>query len=121
MSAGVLDITIEQGATFSLNATLTEDGIIPVDLTGYSGRGSVKKKATDTVVLATFTVTVLPPQTEGVVHIEIPADMTASIVTTGASYKDRLQAVYDIELFNNADDVIRFLNGKALISPEVTK
>lgn len=120
MAAGVYDITIEQGARFVLEATYTSDGTTPINLTGYSGRGQVRATATSAPV-ASFTVTIPTPAT-GVVRAVIEADDTAAIPTDGANYSKTKVYYYDIELYTTDDaDVIRLLNGKATVSPEITK
>jgi hypothetical protein len=119
MAAGVKDIIIEQGATFIMNVTFTTNGTIPVDITGYAGRGYLKSKASSTTNLAEFDVDITDP-TEGVIAITMDADTTRALPTKGASYAELTNAVYDIELYQG-EEVIRLLNGIAQISPEVTK
>ena len=120
MAAGVYDITIEQGARFTMEATYTTDGTTPIDLTGYYGRGQIKA-TTDAGAVARFTVTI-PTPANGVVRCVIEADDTAIIPATGANYSKTSVYYYDIELFTVGDaDVIRLLNGKANVSPEITK
>jgi hypothetical protein len=119
MAAGIHDIVIEQGATFTMSATLTSDGTTPVDLTGFQGRGQVRAKSTDVASLAAFTVTVSDP-VNGVVDIELPDTESSKIPVKGASYKDMATMYYDIELYDSTR-VIRLLNGEASISPEITK
>lgn len=120
MAAGIYDIYIEQGSTYTLDITYTEDGETPVSLVGFLGRGQIKAKATDALPLATFTVTISDPA-NGVVTAVVPASESEAIVLTGKTYKETLQAVYDIEVYNLDGIVIRLLNGPAYISPEVTK
>jgi len=121
MPAGVYDIYIEQGATFTMDATYTTDGTTPIPLTGYSGRGQIRASAVDTTVLASFTITI-PNPANGVVHCVIDADDTALIPTTGTNYAKLSNYYYDIELYTTADaDVIRLLNGKVSVSPNLTR
>lgn len=120
MAAGVYDITIEQGARFVLEATYTSDGATPINLTGYSGRGQIRATSTSDPV-ADFTITI-PTPANGVVRAVIEADDTAAIPVTGANYSKTTVYYYDIELYTANDaDVIRLLNGKATVSPEITK
>jgi hypothetical protein len=121
MAAGVYNIAIEQGATFSLVATLTSDGTTPVDLTGYTGRGKIKTAAYDSTAVATFAITIPSPAT-GAVNIVLTPTQTAAIEATGAGYSDVTNYYYDVELYTAADaDVIRLLNGSVTVSPEITK
>lgn len=122
MAAGIYNITIEQGATFTITVTLTDGATpaVPIDLTGYTGRGQIRLNATDTTALADFTVTVLTPEEDGKVEITLSATDTEAIATTGLNYTEVLEAQYDVELVNG-DEVIRLLNGACYISPEITK
>lgn len=122
MAAGIYTILIEQGSTYTLVVKLNDGATpvsAPIDLTGYTGRGEIKLKATDTTPLATFTVDVTDP-TEGEVTILLDAEDSEAIPTTGTNYTEILEAWYDIELVNGTE-VIRLLNGACNISPEVTK
>lgn len=119
MSAVVKDITIEQGASFSLEAVHSLDESAPIDLTGYQGRGQIRSKASSKDFLAEFDVTVTDPA-GGLVLIELSAEKSSAIPVKGKSYSDMMIAYYDIELYKD-DLVIRLLNGKVMISPEVTK
>jgi hypothetical protein len=121
MAAGIHDITIEKGARFVMDATYTSNGTTPIDLTGYSGRGQVKASALDATPIASFVVTI-PTPANGVVRCVIEADDTELIPTTGTNYAKLTQYYYDIELYTTADaDVIRLLNGKASVSPNITE
>lgn len=121
MAAGIYNIIIEQGSTYTMIVKLNDGAVTPapIDLTGYTGRGSIKLKATDTTSLADFIVTVTDP-TEGEVTISLPASDSEAIETKGTNYTEVLEAWYDIELVNGSE-VIRLLNGACNISPEITK
>jgi hypothetical protein len=111
MPAGVYDIYIEQGATF----TLAID-VAGLNLSGYSGRGQIRSKANSSEILAPLTVTIAG----SVVNISLTAAQTALLPATGDLYNNTYSATYDVELFSGAS-VVRLLNGVARISPEVTK
>ncbi len=119
MIAGVYDITIEQGATFSLTVKITDKDGVARNLTGYAGRGSLKAKATDTTSIEDFTVVIDDPSS-GEVSITMSDVDTDAIPTSGAYYKDKTTYFYDIELYS-VDDVMRILNGKAFVSPSITR
>jgi hypothetical protein len=115
MPAGIYDMTIEQGATFALNLTLQDADGDPFDLTGYTGRAQLRVRYSDASPLVSFTVTV--PQvgtlaTEGKLSVGLTATQTANLPPRAL--------VYDLELVKNAD-VIRILQGRAEVSPEVTR
>lgn len=120
--AGVYTLNVEQGATktFKVNYYQDEDQTTPVNLTGYTGRGQIRLKATDTAALASFTVEVTDA-INGEVTITLPATaLEGNANIKGKSYDATTTAYYDIELVNGTQ-VIRLLNGTCLISPEVTK
>lgn len=119
MAAGKYTIYIEQGSTFSLKINLKDSDSVAIDLTGYTGRGQIRKKSTDTTYLAQFDVSITDA-TNGEVTITLSAESSSEIVTTGASYLDTLKAYYDIEISKD-EKVIRILNGICYISPEITK
>ena len=119
MPAAVYRMHVEQGATFAITTTLTDEAGDPVDLTGYSGRGKIRS-ATGTA-MANFTVTITDAPA-GEVSITLPAGaLVGSPDITGVAYNEYTTAYYDIELYTAADaSVLRILNGVCRISPEVT-
>jgi hypothetical protein len=129
MSAGVLNIELEQGATKTFSAVYkTADGLA-IDLTGYSGRGQVRLTTATGTTLASFTVVLVETadlDTEGnpfwQADITLPASALTGASLEGPRWNNKVTASYDIELYTAADaDVIRLLNGSAFISPEVTR
>lgn len=121
MSAGIYDITIEQGADFVRQITINQANGTPMDLTGYTGRAMVRKKYSSTSASATFTVTFANDRTTGVVTLSLTATQTAAI-PAGESVDDvASQYVWDFELVDIAGIVIRVLKGVCYIDPEATK
>ncbi len=113
-------IEIKQGATFRLPCEYT-DGTNPIDLTGYTGRGSIRANASDVTAIAEFDVDITDP-TLGLVEVSLPATVSAAIVLPGAGYDKPSVFYYDVELFTAADaDVIWLIFGKATIYPGQTK
>lgn len=111
------NIRVDQGATYKLTLTYTP----AKDLTGFSGRGQIKTRYEDTSPLGVFDVTVTDAAA-GVVQVTLPADALATLTFKANKPDDYYHAVYDVELFTADDaEVIRLINGVALISPEVTK
>lgn len=124
MSAGIYNITIEQGTLFELLTVYATDaeGLLPIDLTGWAGRGQIRKKASDTDVAGTFVISI-PSPLLGEVKIVLSAASTSALVLKGSGYNDLVVYYYDIELYkiSEPENVFRYLNGTASISPEVTK
>lgn len=120
MGAGIYDMAIEQGATKSILVTYQGSTGGAIDITGYQGRGQIRLKPSDAAPLASFVVTVTD-SSGGVVDVTLPSTALSGVALKGASYVAKTTAVYDIELYDENGVVIRLLNGKCTISPEVTK
>ncbi len=112
MPAQTVNLLVEQGATFSRTVRLKQADGTPVDLTGWSGRGQIRRTVRDETVLASFTVVIVDPS-EGAFSIGLAAATTAGF--------DTRPAVYDIELVDGAGGVMRVLQGAITVSPEVTR
>lgn len=112
MPAGNWDLRIEQGATFNETYTSSDDGT-PVDWTGWTARAQIRAKAEVGAELFLDLEPFLAINTTAIT-LAIPADVTALLTRSG---------VWDLELDDGAVEptVIRFLQGKALLSPEVTQ
>lgn len=124
MSAASLDLTLEQGATFTRKLTFKDQSNAAVDLTGQTFRGSIRRIATDTKVIAQFTF-VLSNQTTntGEVTMSLPAATSAGIKLTAQDSAVRSAELfaYDVERVFLDGSVERVLQGTIAISPEVTK
>lgn len=126
MSAGALDILIEQGATFELDMTLTDENGDRIDLTGHTFRGQVRASFSDSAIVATMSFTPgdqTQPATKGTVKATISAANTTTIpvpANTDSPERPITKMIYDIES-EVAGTVYRWLQGAAMISPEVTR
>ena len=130
MRAGNYDLVVQQGATkiFDLYYKNKDENEVetPIDLTSYSGRGQIRLRPSDANALAEFDVEILEPPTDGHIKITLPSTALEGITFKGRTHRDKTVAVYDIELYQvdgdgNDSYVIRLLEGKCSISPEVTK
>lgn len=112
MPAATYNLTIEQGADFAIQLTLSEDGSAK-NLTGYSARAQLRQKKTDASPAATFACTVTDAAA-GKIKMALGNSTTTDL--TAGIY------VYDLELFTaNDDSVTRLLEGQATVVAEVTK
>lgn len=106
---------IQQGSIFlklfTFKHKVTE---LPYDLSGYAARGKIKEDY-DSNTIIDITLEVQDPPTDGKLLAKILPEDTASI--EAGSY------IYDIELYHliDTDYVIRVVEGKVTVSPEVTK
>lgn len=116
MAAGVYDILIEQGATFSKTITLKDNAGAARDLSTVTlVRGQVRRTFQDSTSYA-FDLSVMTPASAGQIEWLMDADISATITpATNATW------VYDVEMVSAGGVVERILQGKALVSPEVTR
>jgi len=122
--AGRYDITIEQGADFELPLTLQHSDGTAYNLTGYTGRGQIRKYHRSATITVSFTVTIPTPltlPTTGQLTISLTAVQTAAIPAGELITDERSKYVYDIEIVSGAGTVKRILDGFAFISPEVSR
>lgn len=114
MLAGLLDIEIEQGATFNLTF-LYEDGVgQPIDLTGMTARMQLRRQYSSSEFILNLTTEnggITIEALTGTITIFISAPDTAVLTGSG---------VYDLELINGSI-VNRILSGSFIICPEVSR
>jgi len=108
MPAGKYDLTIDQGSDFEISIAIEEDGS-SMDGTNYDARASLRSKI-ESATSTNFTASIT---TGGVVTISLTNSQTAAM--TAGSY------VYDVEIFQGTALVTRILQGKATVTPEVTR
>lgn len=114
MTPGKYNMVCPQGATFSKQLTYTYNSI-PIDLTTYSARMQVREKYTSKNAIVTVTTEndgIILGGQDGTISIYMSDELTASIVA-----KDY---VYDLELIS-ASNVDRLIEGKFIVTPEVTR
>lgn len=119
--AGRTNFKMEQGSTFERTIYRRErDQVTPVPLTGMDARMQIRDGIDNTTYLVLLTsspaagLTVNGPL--GQVDIRIGADVTAALPTDA-------DLVYDIEMVDQVDptEVLRLLEGRVRVSPEVTR
>lgn len=104
------DLTIDQGATYTLPVQVLGINGTGYDLTGYTVRSQMRATYSASVSMS-FTGT-LTNASDGHFNLTMPADQTAAI--SASTY------VYDTEIVSGSF-VARVLKGKALVTPEVTR
>lgn len=110
MSAAVYDLQIDIGSDYNLTLHIASS----FSLTGYSARGQIRKKASSDDILAEFDCRV---SGQDIIAI-LPYDTDFGV--SGDDYSDQYIGAYDIEIYKE-NTVIRVLNGKAYLAPQVTK
>jgi len=109
--AAVSNLYIDQGTTYSVTITVTNDAATARNLTGYSARSQLRKSFYTTSNTA-FTVAINNPS-EGEIDLSLTASQTANIKAG--------RYVYDVELVSNTNAVERIVEGIITVYPEATK
>jgi len=105
------DINIDQGSSFSSTITVKDVNGLPFDVVGYSARGQIRKSYTSLTAID-FSTVILTPTTLGHVGISL-----TSAVTRGMKPG---RYVFDVEIYNISNDVIRIAEGQVSVSPAAT-
>jgi hypothetical protein len=108
LSAGDWDLYIEQGATFLQTYTVDDDPAFTWD--GWTARAQIRSEASENGELLLDLepyLTVTGPS----IRLAIPASVTETLTRNGR---------WDLEVVNGST-VVRLLNGRAIVSPEVTR
>lgn len=106
------DITIEQGATFSLPITWRDSAGALINLSGYTARLKVKDGGGVTVISLTEADGIALGGALGTITLSRSAALTTAYTFT--------RGVYDLELVSGAGVVTRLLKGQVIVTPEVT-
>lgn len=132
MAAANYDLLIEQGATFRFkmyyghkqydsNGVLIVDAsgnavMAPYDITGCHARLQIRQNRQSPVLVSATTTNggiVIPNGTDGLMLICLTDEATDNLVIT--------RAKYDMEISYPSGDVVRILQGKVSISPNITQ
>ena len=105
------NLVIDQGTDYSTVVNVTDDDGTPIDLTGYTGRGQIRKHYTSSNSVS-FAVSISSPA-NGQVTIALTATQTSAIASG--------RYVYDVEVKSSANVVSRIVEGIVTITPEVTR
>jgi hypothetical protein len=108
--SGKYNIVAEQGATFNLNFRVETDGTA-WNLTGYTFAMQVRRSTSATTTLLNLTSATMT----SVGHV------TATVNATTMSGVPAGRWVYDIELTSSGGEVTRILEGRFIVTPEVTQ
>lgn len=114
MLPGKYNMVCPQGATFSKQLTYTIDSV-PVDLTTYTARMQVREKYTSKTAIVNLTTEnggIVLGGTLGTIDLYIADEVTQLFIAK--------EYVYDLELVS-ATEVYRLIQGKFIVTPEVTR
>jgi hypothetical protein len=113
--------TINQGSLSERTFQLKDSDGVAINTTGLSGRGQIRTAPGGTLV-CTLVVAVVNHSTGTWKMTATPAATSAYSFGVRTSNENPATCYYDIELYDPGDatDVTRWLEGKAIIYPEVT-
>ena len=105
------DITIDQGSDFISTVSIVNAEGSPVDISGYSFRGQIRKSYSSTTKVDFNIVSGNP--TSGDIILSLTAE-TTKLMKDG-------RYVYDVELIASSGSVNRVIEGQVYINPGVTR
>lgn len=114
MTPGKYNFVCPQGATFSKQLTWKIENV-PVDLTSYAARMQVREKYTSKVAIIDISTEnggITLGGDEGTILLYISDEDTSKIFAK--SY------VYDLEMISSSE-TLRLIEGKFIVTPEVTR
>lgn len=116
-----LDLLVKQGSTLGpFRVTLLNANQTPVNLTGCTIRGHVRKKALSADIAALFAVSITEAA-QGKFEFGLPDELTAAI-PAGETLKDPLSLyVWDMELEDALGRVMPLYYGDCKVFREVTR
>lgn len=107
--ADKVNLTIDQGATFSVDFIVKDANNAVINLTDYAGAGQLRRNYASNSATA-FTIGVY---SNGTVRASLTANQTSTLSA------DRY--VYDLEITNALGEVTRIVEGIVTVTPQVTK
>lgn len=114
---------VKKGASFKRTLTVyqTVNGVkTPANLTGFNCRGSIKKYASDSAVVADFVVTFSTDRSDGQITIYLSPATTGAIPTEGVDFSKKSRYTYDLFLEDTLGEEDRIMEGFVDVSPRVT-
>lgn len=114
-----VNLTIDQGATFTHQFTWLDSLQIPIDLTGYTARMHMRADIDDATTLVELTTEnggISLGGVLGTIDLVIDSDVTAAFTWE--------YGVYDLEMISDAgppEIVRRLVGGQVSVTPEVTR
>lgn len=108
-------ISIDQGATYSLALTYKDSNGTAINLTGYTAAMQIRTSydSSTTVVSLTSSSGIVITAATGLLTITITSIQTAAL--TPGTY------VYDLEITSGSGVVSRLIQGSVMVSAEVTR
>lgn len=121
MTAATRNITIDQGATFTMDFGWREDdgdgnpSTTPIPLTGATLRMQIRKKQGDPIMLEATS------PSDGLSHDGAGGNVSVVLPPSKTSLLDAKSCRYDIEADFGEDDVQRLVEGAVTVRPNITQ
>jgi hypothetical protein len=121
MRAAEYNFDYDQGTTLSFLITYQDNLENPIDLTGYTFAGQIRRRITDADVLGNLVVTAEDAEA-GQIRVTVLPETLVGVSFRGVeSFRTLTPLVYDVEITSPSGDVTRLINGTIRVSPEVTR
>lgn len=104
------NLVIDQGSTYIVEISLTDQNGDPLDLTGYTANSQIRKWYSSSNPAASFSATINIPST---IVLSLTANQTSSLVAG--------RYVYDVEAAAANNAVSRIVEGIVTVTPQVTR
>lgn len=104
-----LNLIVDQGSTFYTSFTVNDDAGDPIDFTGYTGHGQIRKHYTSSNSVSLG----VESYANGTVALSLSSNATNSL--------EAGRYVYDVELIAPANTTSRVVEGIVTVTPQVTK
>lgn len=126
MIAGIYNMTIEQGSTFSRLISIEQPDLVtdptgntfePFDLTGYTARMQIRRTLESVTPMLSLTtengrIEINPGTATNEIELSINAETTATLSTSG---------IYDLEIIDPNGNVSKVVRGDVTLVAEVTR
>jgi hypothetical protein len=112
--SGKYNIVANQGATFKLNFTVQTDGVA-WDFTGYTSAMQVRRSTSSATTLLNLS------SAAGNITMNASGEVSVTVSATTMSGVPSGRWVYDIEFTSPSSEVTRLLEGRFIVSAEVTQ
>lgn len=126
MAAQKTDLLFEQGADFYRLITFTDENGDRIDLTGWIFEMQIRPTYSSSTILLNVTCGLqdqTAPETKGQMTISATADETEELPVVEAVDYDLqpTRYAYTLIVTKNTGEVLRLMEGAAIVSPEVTR
>ena len=102
------NLVIDQGSSFSITINLSDVNGDPLNVTGYTTSGQMRKHYTSSNAV-NFSTAI----SNGELSLTLTSEQTANIVAG--------RYVYDVELTDQSNNITRIVEGIVTVTPEVTR